>query len=173
MCSSDLLTRGLPQSFFELGDGANLSCKPDFTEQEREQQEWQALGFSPLGHPLRHQREALAAQGIAPCAALQCCHDGESITLAGLSLMPHRPPVPSGEIVVFLTLEDETGLAQVTVPPDVYERSGAILLSEPLLIVQGRAARRGSGTILIAQTSMVMCIENPDSVREDVRCGAP
>lgn len=135
---------------------------PDFTEQEREQQEWQALGFSPLGHPLRHQRETLAAQGIAPCAALQRCHAGESITLAGLSLMPHRPPVPSGEIVVFLTLEDETGLAQVTVPPEVYERHGAILLSEPLLVIQGRAARRGSGMILIAQTSMVMCIENRD-----------
>lgn len=62
----------------------------------------------------------------------------------------HRPLVPSGEIVVFLTLEDETGLAQVTVPPPVYEQYGAALLSEPLLVIQGRAAQRGLGILLIA-----------------------
>lgn len=123
---------------------------PDFSEGEKEQQEWQALGFSPRGHPIRHQREALTRRGILPCAALQTCEDGETITIAGLSLMPHRPPVASGEIVVFLTLEDETGLAQVTVPPAVYEHWGSRLLTERVLAIRGRVSRRGEGSLLIA-----------------------
>ena len=123
---------------------------PDFSPSEKEQQEWQALGFSPRGHPMRHKREELVTRGILPCAALQSCEDGEEIILAGLSLMPHRPAVPSGEIVVFLTLEDETGLAQVTVPPEVYEQCGSQLLTESLLTIRGRVSRRGEGNLLIA-----------------------
>ncbi|WP_184203971.1 DNA polymerase III subunit alpha [Armatimonas rosea] len=123
---------------------------PDFLAAEKEQQEWQALGFSPQGHPMRHLREKLTRRGIQPSIALQACEDGEEITLAGLSLMPHRPPVASGEIVVFLTLEDETGLAQVTVPPAVYERWGSRLLTERVLAIHGRAVRRGIGNILTA-----------------------
>lgn len=125
---------------------------PDFSAGEKEQQEWQALGFSPRGHPMRHQREALTSRGIQACLALQACQNGDEIILAGLSLMPHRPPTPSGEIVVFLTLEDETGLAQVTVPPAVYEHCGSRLLTEQVLAIRGRAARRGIGNILIVDS---------------------
>jgi aspartyl/asparaginyl-tRNA synthetase len=53
--------------------------------------------------------------------------------------MPHRPPVPRDEIVVFVTLEDETGLAQVTVPPKVYECWGNRLLTEQILTIRGQA----------------------------------
>jgi error-prone DNA polymerase len=123
---------------------------PDFSPSEKEHQEWQALGFSPSGHPMRHRREELAQCGIVTCAALQSCEEGEVITLAGLSLMPHRPAVPSGEIVVFLTLEDETGLAQVTVPPEIYEQCGSKLLTESTLTIHGRVSRRGEGSLLIA-----------------------
>ena len=123
---------------------------PDFSDGEKEHQEWQALGFSPSGHPIRHQREVLTSRGILPCIALQSCEEGEEITVAGLSLMPHRPAVPSGEIVVFLTLEDETGLAQVTVPPAVYEQCGSQLLTASTLVIRGRVSRRGEGSLLIA-----------------------
>jgi error-prone DNA polymerase len=123
---------------------------PAFTQAEKEHHEWQALGFSLSGHPMRHHRQELTTRGILTCANLQTCKNGETVTLAGLSLHPHRPPVPSGEIVVFLTLEDETGIAQVTVPPDVYETYGAILLSEKILIIEGNVAQRGGGNILLA-----------------------
>ena len=85
---------------------------PDFADAEREAQERRALGFSPGGHPMRRLREGLQARGVSPCGSLQQFRNGASVTLAGLSIHPHRPPVPSGEIVVFLTLEDESGMAQ-------------------------------------------------------------
>jgi error-prone DNA polymerase len=123
---------------------------PDFSPFEKEQQEWRALGFSPEGHPLRRLRAALDERGILPCGALQGLQSGEQVTLAGISIHPHRPPVPSGEIVVFLSLEDESGLAQVTVPPEVYQACGLAIVTERLLEITGTVARRGAGSILVA-----------------------
>ncbi len=122
----------------------------DFSEQEKEGQEWKALGFSPSGHPMRRLRAELAARGIVPCGSVQSLHSGERVTLAGISIHPHRPPVPSGEIVVFLSLEDETGLVQVTVPPEVYQASGALIVTERLLAIEGLVAKRGEGNIITA-----------------------
>ena len=51
---------------------------------------------------------------------------------------------------MFLTLEDETGLAQVTVPETVYAACGSALFAAPCLVITGRAARRGAGNILLA-----------------------
>ena len=123
---------------------------PDFADAEREAQERRALGFSPGGHPMRRLRAGLQSRGVLLCGALQTLPHGAIVTLAGLSIHPHRPPVPSGEIVVFLTLEDESGMAQVTVPPEVYQACGHALVTEPLLEISGTVARRGGGNLLLA-----------------------
>lgn len=62
--------------------------------------------------------------------------------MAGLVIRPHRPPTRSGRTVVFLTLEDEYGLVDVTVFEDVYRKYGRVLYSEPLLLVTGTISRR-------------------------------
>ena len=51
--------------------------------------------------------------------------------------------MPSGQTWVYFSLEDETGMAQVTVTPDVYERVGHHIFGEPALIVEGAAEPRG------------------------------
>jgi hypothetical protein len=97
---------------------------PDFSAAERFSGEWQALGFSPGAHPMAFHREALSGAGVLSCRALQECQDGQEVTVGGLVLRPHRPPTPSGQVFVFLTLEDETGLAQVTIPRRCTRRAG-------------------------------------------------
>jgi hypothetical protein len=52
--------------------------------------------------------------------------------------------------VVYLTLEDESGLAHVTVMPDAYERTGQDIFGDVLLAIEGTAERRGIGLILRA-----------------------
>ncbi len=76
------------------------------------------------------------------------------MALAGLVLRPHRPPTPSGQVFVFFTLEVETGLAQVTVTPDIYERVGPDIWSRAALVVTGRAEARGAGLILRARQTL-------------------
>ena len=106
------------------------------------------MDFCPESHPLALYRPQLKAIGVLPCAALQEATEGTSVTLAGLVLRPHRPPTPSGQVFVFFTLEDETGLAPVTVTPDVYEQTGPDIFGEGILAVRGIVERRGVGLIL-------------------------
>jgi error-prone DNA polymerase len=62
-----------------------------------------------------------------------------------------RPPTKSGIIVVFITLEDETGLADVVVFPKVYEKYGSVIYGNPGLIIEGKVERMGEmGLSIIA-----------------------
>lgn len=123
---------------------------PAFPFRERLHWEWTAIGFSPVAHPITLYRPGLEKAGILTCAELQHCQDGQCVTVVGLVLSPHRPPTPSGQVFVFLTLEDETGLAQIIVNPDAYQAIGANLFHETTLAIQGVAKRQGIGLILHA-----------------------
>jgi error-prone DNA polymerase len=126
---------------------------PDFSFGERFARQWQALGFSTEGHPMRFHRGGVAARGILTCVDLQAAQPGKRVSVAGLVLRPHRPPMPSGQMVVFLTLEDETGLAQVTVTPERYETCGADIFGQPAIVVRGIATQQGAGIVLRAEAT--------------------
>ena len=121
----------------------------DFTRSERFHRQWQALGFSPEGHPILSLREDLTAQGVGTCGSLRQATPGAAVTIAGLVIRPHRPPAAGG--TVFFTLEDETGMAHVTVFPSVYETCGAAIYGHAALVVIGTAQKRGGGVLLVAQ----------------------
>ncbi len=123
---------------------------PEFHAGEKLVLERRALGFAIAGHPLESLRPDLRKAGCLACADLQNARPRSQVTVAGLCLRPHRPPTRSGLVFVFLTLEDETGLAQVTVPPDTYEKCGRVLFSHPLIAITGVVERRGAGMILRA-----------------------
>jgi len=120
----------------------------DFDFSDRYRKEWSALGFSPLGHPVQFVRDALTEQGVMPCASLQDANAGQKMTLAGLIIRVHKPPTAGG--CVFFSLEDETALVHVTVLPDAYQRIGAAVYSAGVVVVEGRADKRGEGVSLLA-----------------------
>lgn len=62
-----------------------------------------------------------------------------------------RPPTKSGKIVVFITLEDETGLVDCVVFPKVYEAYGSVIYNNPALIIEGKLQRMGKGVSIIAR----------------------
>ena len=122
----------------------------DFDFHDRYWKEWSALGFSPLGHPVQFVRDALTEQGVGMCASLQDAKAGEKVTLAGLIIRVHKPPTAGG--CVFFSLEDETALIHVTVLPEAYQRIGAAVYGAGIVIVTGRADKRGEGTNLLADS---------------------
>ena len=141
----------LPSGGLDLPVAPTLApVVPEFHAGEKLVMERRALGFATAGHPLQGLRPDLRKAGCLACADLQRARPRSQVTVAGLCLRPHRPPTPSGQVFVFLTLEDETGLAQVTVPPDAYEKCGRVLFSHPLLAITGLVERRGAGMILRA-----------------------
>jgi error-prone DNA polymerase len=92
-------------------------------------------GLSPAGHPMRHLRAAVAALGAVPAAELERRRDGDRVTVAGLVICRQRPGTAKG--FCFVTLEDETGLANVVITPPLFEANRRLIKRSPLLVVSG------------------------------------
>ncbi|HHW14553.1 MAG TPA: DNA polymerase III subunit alpha, partial [Firmicutes bacterium] len=127
-----------------------LAGLADFSPREKALMEYELLGLSVENHFLAYYREALAACGILGSREIAKTRPGQRVTVGGLVIRPHRPPVKSGRLVVFFSLEDEHGLVDVTVFEDVYQRCGKVIFTEPLLIVEGKVERRGNARSVIA-----------------------
>jgi error-prone DNA polymerase len=72
---------------------------------------------------------------------LETRQDGDRVRVAGWAVVRQRPPTAKGHL--FITLEDEEGLANLIVRPQVYEQYQAVLRNAPLLWVEGRLQREG------------------------------
>ncbi len=106
--------------------------------------ELELLGVSAGPQLLAHYREALAAAGVPCIAQLRATGREGRVCAAGLVVTRQRPQTAKG--ILFLTLEDETGLLDVVVKPDLYARHREVLRYQPLLLVQGEL-QRGEGAV--------------------------
>lgn len=112
---------------------------PDMALGEQVVMDYASLSLSLKAHPLALLREDL--KGVAPASRLLTCRDGARLTVAGLVLVRQRPGTAKG--VVFVTLEDETGVANLIVMPDVFKESRKAILAARLLAATGRVEKRG------------------------------
>ncbi len=99
------------------------------------------IGLSVKSHPLALLRSRLAAEKIITSGQLAETSDGARVKVAGLVLVRQRPGTASG--VIFATLEDETGVANIVIWPRTFERYRRIVLGSRLLGVQGKVQREG------------------------------
>jgi error-prone DNA polymerase len=125
----------------------------DLSPEEKLLQEYRVLGFGCQAHYMTLYRKALAAAGYITSRQLCDLPEGHPVKLAGLPIRPHRPPTRSGRTVVFLSLEDETGLADVTIFEGVYQRFGHLLFGPQAgpLLVAGQVHRRGGLASVVAE----------------------
>ncbi|MCB9367514.1 MAG: DNA polymerase III subunit alpha [Calditrichaeota bacterium] len=122
-----------------------ISRRPDFDAFTRSMQEHRVLGFSPDRHIISFWRESLAKRGIQTCRDVKTNQDSKAVlSAAGVVIRPHTPPTKSGKRVIFFSLEDESGLLNVTVFPDVQEKFGHLIPGQSMLVVTGRKDKRGS-----------------------------
>jgi error-prone DNA polymerase len=80
-------------------------------------------------------REELAMRGVLRASDLSRARDGRRVRVAGMVITRQRPGTAKG--FVFLTLEDETGVSNVIVRPDVFERERQVVIRQPFLLVDG------------------------------------
>ncbi|HEY1642167.1 MAG TPA: error-prone DNA polymerase [Streptosporangiaceae bacterium] len=99
-------------------------------------------------HPVEHIRDLLAEQGTLPASALVTAADGAVVTIGGL--VTHRQQPGTARGVVFLSLEDETGMANIICPPAVWQRYRKIGVSATALLIQGRVERLDGAVSLLA-----------------------
>lgn len=98
--------------------------------------DYQTLSLSLKAHPVAFVRPGLRQQGVLPCLQLDRVPSGRIVTVAGLVLVRQRPGSAKG--VIFVTLEDEGGIANVIVWPKVFERYRPLVLGCRFLKVSGR-----------------------------------
>jgi error-prone DNA polymerase len=108
--------------------------------EERLLAEYGVLGFAASGHPLSLVRAALPP-GLVRSDALPDIEPGTRIDVAGLVVARQRPQTAKG--FIFLLLEDEKGMVNVIVRPDVYEQYRPVVRGEPFLRVSGKLTRDG------------------------------
>jgi error-prone DNA polymerase len=94
-------------------------------------------------HPLAHIRAWLAERQVLPAASLRSAAAESQVTVTGLVNHKQQPPTARG--VVFLSLEDETGMVNVICPPQVWARHGRIAAAAPALLIRGRVERAAGG----------------------------
>jgi error-prone DNA polymerase len=103
-------------------------------------EDYRWTGLSLKAHPLSFLRATLARRGVTPAADLRRRRDGELVTVAGIVLVRQRP----GEgKVIFMTLEDETGVANLVVWIPVFERFRRIVMGARLVACTGRLQIQG------------------------------
>ncbi|WP_029011081.1 error-prone DNA polymerase [Azospirillum halopraeferens] len=112
---------------------------PDMAPGEHVAMDYASLSLSLKAHPLALLRDGLS--GIVPAERLRTAADGVRLTVAGLVLVRQRPGSASG--VIFITLEDETGIANLVVMPPVFERHRREILGSRLLAATGRVEKDG------------------------------
>jgi error-prone DNA polymerase len=99
-------------------------------------------------HPVAHIRQLLAERGVIEAAALKTAPPGAVVRVAGL--VTHRQQPGTAHGVVFLSLEDETGIANVICPPWVWERHRRLAMDAAALLVHGRVERLDGSVSLLA-----------------------
>ena len=101
--------------------------------------DYQTIRLSLKAHPMRFLREHYAAQKFVTAEQLNSIRDGKRPAIAGLVLIRQRPGSAKG--VAFITIEDETGIANLVIWPDVFDKQRKIVMGARLMAVQGIVQR--------------------------------
>lgn len=117
------------------GAEATVARLPAMPLSEHVVNDYQTVRLSLKAHPMRFLREHYAAQRFITADRLNAIRDGKRVSIAGLVLIRQRPGSAKG--VCFITLEDETGVANLVVWPDVFDRQRKVVMGARLMAVHG------------------------------------
>jgi error-prone DNA polymerase len=114
---------------------------PEMTVGEHVLEDYHALGLSLRAHPLKLLRHRLQPLKVTANHGLAAAKVDSRVKVAGLVLVRQRPGTASG--VIFMTLEDETGVANIVVWPKVFEQFRRTVLTSRLIAIEGKLQREG------------------------------
>jgi error-prone DNA polymerase len=123
-------------SAYSAASALEVTCplRP-MTEAERLVADYSGTGMTIGRHPMALRRDEMATRGVMRAIDLAAARHGRRVRVAGMVITRQRPGTAKG--FVFLTLEDETGIANIIVRPDLFSRDRLIIVHEPFLIVEG------------------------------------
>jgi error-prone DNA polymerase len=112
-------------------------------------EDYSHMGLTLRSHPVSFLRDELSGRRIISCVEAMRAPDKRWVQTAGLVLVRQMPGSAKG--VMFITIEDETGIANLVIWPSLFEKQRRIILSAGMFAVQGRIQREGEVVHLVAQ----------------------
>jgi error-prone DNA polymerase len=144
---------------FAAADERNRTIRPEIIEPEVDLvpmtegrqvvEDYRSVGLTLRRHPMSFLRQELTERRILSCSDLQHARDGQRVTVAGLVLVRQKPGSAKG--VTFMTIEDETEVANLVIWSGVFEKQRRLILSARMIGCRGRLQREGGVTHLIAE----------------------
>ena len=138
------LPKEIPLPLFEHADATEMGREPDVTLPamklpEHVVNDYRTLRLSLKAHPMTFLRAQMTAARIVSCGEVKAMRDGLRVSVGGVILVRQRPGSASG--VVFMTIEDETGVANAVIWPTVLERMRNVVMGARLVVIHGRVQR--------------------------------
>ncbi|MDD2860994.1 MAG: error-prone DNA polymerase [Acidiphilium sp.] len=131
--------------FAGAGPRAAVPALPAMSAGEHVTADYRLTGLSLRAHPLALLRGAPALAGARGCAAAREARDGARIVVAGVVVVRQRPGSAKG--TVFITIEDETGIANLVIWPSLVEGLRGVIIGAVLVRVEGRVQRSAEGVV--------------------------
>jgi len=122
---------------------------PSMALSEHVVQDYASTSLSLKAHPVSFVRRHLYHRGILPTNELNLWPDGTLVRVSGLVLVRQRPGTASG--ICFITIEDETGTANLVVFQKLFDQYRSVILQSKLLMVEGKLQREGEVTHVVVQ----------------------
>jgi error-prone DNA polymerase len=147
-----------PLPLFEAADAGEARRAPEIveepvplvpmTEARNVVEDYRSRGLSLRRHPVAFMRPELDNRGYTACDALKPLRNGCRVTVAGLVLVRQKPGSAKG--VMFITIEDETDVANLVIWPSLFERQRRLILSASMIACRGKVQREGDVIHVVA-----------------------
>jgi error-prone DNA polymerase len=113
------------------------TCSPlsPMNQEQRLVADFRGTGMTIGPHPMAYQRQRMQTLGVHPASELSRIPHGKRLRIGGCVIARQRPGTAKG--FVFLSLEDESGVANAIVPPDLFQKNRLLLSSERFLLIEG------------------------------------
>ncbi|PYU33330.1 MAG: error-prone DNA polymerase, partial [Acidobacteria bacterium] len=154
-----------PESLSDaLWPGTN-SPLPPMTAEERLVADFRGTGMTVGPHPMAYHRRELQKEGIRCATELHNLPHGTSVRIAGSVIARQRPGTAKG--FVFLSLEDETGIANVIITPRLFERSHVVVVHQQFLLIEGKLQNQENVVSVKAESVRPLNITQAETTSHD------
>jgi error-prone DNA polymerase len=135
------------------------------TPEERLVADFRGTGMTAGPHPMKYHRASMKRQGVLTASELNRLPDGTHVRVAGGVIARQRPGTAKG--FVFLSIEDETGIANAIVTPRVFEEHHVTIVRQPFLLIEGQLQHQDNVVSVKVESVQPLSITRAETTSHD------
>jgi len=135
------------------------------TQEERLVADFRATGLTVGPHPMQYRRTEMKKMGIYRACDLAHLPNGRRLRIGGCVIARQRPGTAKG--MMFMSLEDETGIANAIFAPDLLHKNRALLISERFLMIEGILQNKDNVIHIRAEKVLPLCVMRAETASHD------